>query len=206
MSYCGTFLAAGSSDFRVTIWTTADARHHKTLRGHKDAVYCVCFADECDIVASAAANGDVIIWDIENGCILSRLEQLCSKTFDGSVPYPAKFIKLLCVTREFCALHTSNDDIIIYHTDGGVLMEKPAYTTAMNTKVALSNAHSTLAWGRTPGEMMLWKLHDSHRRNMGLGQDRLDVVDVCFSTAHPLACTVAATDGIECNVLFVYQE
>jgi len=53
-------LVAGSGN-RVLVYNTAE-KTLKTLKGHKDTVYCVAYAKDGKLLASGSADKCVILW------------------------------------------------------------------------------------------------------------------------------------------------
>jgi WD40 repeat protein len=64
----GQWLASGSLDGTVRIWSTSDWKLEHEL-AHGDEVYALVFSPDSDLVASSGLNRRVVIWDVASGSV-----------------------------------------------------------------------------------------------------------------------------------------
>ncbi len=62
----GKYLASGSRDNSVKIWSVKEGKELYTLEGHNDDVLSIAFSNEQNILASGSTRGDIIIWNFES--------------------------------------------------------------------------------------------------------------------------------------------
>ncbi|XP_029341687.1 uncharacterized protein LOC100569295 isoform X6 [Acyrthosiphon pisum] len=68
------FLATGSSDKTVRVFELTTGDCHRVLMGHTDYITCLEFNTEnFNYLASAAGNGEIIVWDVPSGEIVWRI-------------------------------------------------------------------------------------------------------------------------------------
>ncbi|XP_060859767.1 uncharacterized protein LOC132936966 isoform X5 [Metopolophium dirhodum] len=68
------FLATGSSDKTVRVFELTTGDCHRVLMGHTDYITCLEFNSEnFNYLASAAGNGEIIVWDVSSGEIVWRI-------------------------------------------------------------------------------------------------------------------------------------
>jgi WD40 repeat protein/serine/threonine protein kinase len=68
-------LATGGEDAVVRLWDTATGKEVLALTGHKSAVTCTAFSPDGKVLVSAASNGDLKIWDMEEGRTTAKAPQ-----------------------------------------------------------------------------------------------------------------------------------
>jgi WD40 repeat protein len=66
MNLDGSLIAAAGADKKIRLWTAA-GQLSKTLEGHADAVYRVCFSPKGNRVLSCGHAGATIVWDVAGG-------------------------------------------------------------------------------------------------------------------------------------------
>ncbi len=62
----GKYLASGSGDNEVKIWSVKEGKELYSLSGHHDSVLAIAFSSEENILGSGSTSGDIIIWNIES--------------------------------------------------------------------------------------------------------------------------------------------
>jgi WD40 repeat protein len=70
----GRFLATGSDDRKIRLWSTDNYDLLAALEGHAHYVNGVAFSPDGRLLASGSHDGNVGIWDVENGRMLQMLK------------------------------------------------------------------------------------------------------------------------------------
>ena len=70
----GKFIASGSSDRTVSIWSARDGSHIMTLRGHMGTVFSLNFSPDGKIIASGSYDRTVKLWDAGDGTEIRTLK------------------------------------------------------------------------------------------------------------------------------------
>ncbi len=60
----GKYMASGSEDNNIKIWSIEQQRELVTLRGHNETVYSVSFSPDGKYLASASDDGMIKLWNI----------------------------------------------------------------------------------------------------------------------------------------------
>jgi WD40 repeat protein len=79
VSFDDKYVASGSYDTTVQIWSLINHTHIHTLHGHSQAVFTVAFSPNSEIVASASFDQSVQLSDVRSGSILKILKQNVSE-------------------------------------------------------------------------------------------------------------------------------
>ena len=76
----GRYVVSGAADGSLVVWGLADGSLEGALRGHTDAIVSATFSAASTVLATAARNGDLIIWELESGKMLHKLEHRAAKS------------------------------------------------------------------------------------------------------------------------------
>ncbi|OXM44850.1 WD40 repeat domain-containing protein [Amycolatopsis alba] len=68
----GRFLASGSDDRSIRIWTLADGTTKSTLQGHTDMVLALAYSPDGATLASGSQDGTLRLWDVAGGLQIGR--------------------------------------------------------------------------------------------------------------------------------------
>ncbi len=127
----GSYVATGSSDLSVKIWTVSDWSLFRTYKNHTAAVYCLAFLS-VDTIASGeqSASGTIKIWSLSSG--------LTSKTINaGSFVYALQLLS----NGYYLAVGLSNFNINIYNINMGSLVISLSGHTGSVVGLALINSN-----------------------------------------------------------------
>ena len=69
----GRWLASGSDDTNVNIWSAESWTLARQLRGHEDSVFRVAWSPDGKMLASSSDDETIIIWNVEDGQLLRTL-------------------------------------------------------------------------------------------------------------------------------------
>jgi WD40 repeat protein len=62
----GKFLASGSKDKTLKLWSVESCKEITKLKGHKESVLSVAFSPDCKYLASGSADYTVKLWSVES--------------------------------------------------------------------------------------------------------------------------------------------
>jgi WD40 repeat protein len=68
----GRFVASGSDDNKIKIWTPSDRKLVQTLEGHTDDVNDVAWHPDNRTLAAAGEEGRISVWDTQTGNLLAK--------------------------------------------------------------------------------------------------------------------------------------
>ena len=73
-SQTGQFIASGSANTTIKLWSKSNGELIKTLEGHKTSVWSVDCSPDGNLLVSSDSNGHAIVWDL--GELSRRLKDL----------------------------------------------------------------------------------------------------------------------------------
>ena len=154
--YIEPYLASGSRDRTIKIWSLPEYKCIATLVGHEASVLCLQFCPIQNIVVSGSTDASVIVWDLTTGEILARLkyhqESVLNLKFDENNIVSCSKDHTICIWSK-----RSNDDPRTYAINK-VLRGHRAAVNAVHIKndtiVSASGDRAIRVWSLATGECL----------------------------------------------------
>jgi WD40 repeat protein len=143
----GRYIAACQDDERIRAWRFPDYQEH-LLTGHERAVYSIDFDPVTGHLVSAGAGGRVLVWEVETGKILGRIDA------------HEKAILSVSVSEDGKTLFTGSKDNSIGIWDlrtGRSIFHLYGHEKQVNSVAVNSNA-TLLASGSDDGTVRIWDI------------------------------------------------
>jgi WD40 repeat protein/tetratricopeptide (TPR) repeat protein len=145
-----TTLASGAQDGTVRLWRVADGTLLHTLEGHVGDVYSPAFSPDGATLASQATDDPgVILWDVQSGQRLRRLEQ----QWGGNSVAFSPDGKTLASTWDL-------GEVSVWRVSDGTLLRALEKHPDNVWSVAFSPDGATLASACCDGNVRLWRVSD----------------------------------------------
>ena len=152
----GQFLATGSNDKTVNLWTQ-DGQFLVTLQGHTSSVNSVSFSPDSKILATGSADGTVKLWNLD-GTLLRTVE---STTVEASKSGENSNLSVNAVRfspdGKTLAIGRHDSLVELRSLDGKLLKTFPGHSGPVNA-VSFSLDGQTLATGSADSTVKLWNL------------------------------------------------
>jgi small GTP-binding protein len=143
----GRTLASGSSDNKVRLWELASGKLLRTLKAHRDSVYCVAFDGKGRTLASGSADKTVRLWEAASGKLLCTLKghgaAVTSVAFDGK--------------GRTLASGSEDNTLRLWEAASGKLLRTLEGLGAFVYSVAFDGKGCTLASGSADKTVRLWE-------------------------------------------------
>ncbi|HEV3455565.1 MAG TPA: TIR domain-containing protein [Thermoanaerobaculia bacterium] len=156
------WLASGSEDDSIRVWSAADGRLLSILEGHTGTVHALSFSADGKILASKSTDNTVRLWRTDSWDTVAVVHSTSTSYWPPPVAFHPKLLRLALATKR-------NREVHVVDIDPGLALALAAvpavhYVTA---KLALVGDHAAgktcLGWRLRTGEFKVWPSTHGHQ-------------------------------------------
>lgn len=144
----GQFLASGSDDRTICIWSSSDGSLVRKLEGHSDTVFSVAWSKDGNTLASSSDDESIILWETKTG---SKIRTLTGHT--------SGVVSIAWLSDDETIVSGGGDKTIrIWNTTTGELLGNLEGHSGWIRQLALSPDGELLASASYDGTVRLWEV------------------------------------------------
>lgn len=152
----GQWIATGSYDHTIALFNVATMKQSIKLRGHKSQIVKIIFLPSAKIL-SVAQNGEMIVWDMRNGKVIKRLQNMSADVTSMCISASKRFL--------FVATERGNIGLYDLQTMEQISLHY-IYEPEIITSLAYLSGSDCLAVGTMKGNTRIYSLSGDEEKHL----------------------------------------